>query len=64
MSTQTELEFLEDVNAVISQTLEEQGDPWQALKFLANEVRNRITDLEQPDRATDTNFARFGAPLT
>ena len=43
---QTELEFLEDMNALISQTIEENGDPWKALKTLANEVRNRISDLE------------------
>jgi hypothetical protein len=44
--TETELEFLQDLNALISQTLEEQGDPWAALKTMANEVRNRISYLE------------------
>ena len=46
-SNETELEFLQDMNALISQTLEEKGDPWHALKTLANEVRNRISDLEE-----------------
>ena len=44
---QTELEFLNDMNALISQTLEENGDPLVTLKVLANEVRNRISDLEE-----------------
>ncbi len=43
---ETELEFLNDINALISQVLEENGDPWQALRTLANEVRNRLSDLE------------------
>jgi hypothetical protein len=43
---QTELEFLQDMNALISEALEEGGDPLAALKILANEVRNRIDDLE------------------
>jgi hypothetical protein len=47
---QTELEFLQDMNALISQTLEEHGDPWRPLKMLANEVRNRISDLEEAPR--------------
>jgi hypothetical protein len=44
---ETELEFLLDLNALISQTLEEHRDPWAAIKTLANEVRNRIGDLEE-----------------
>lgn len=44
---QTELEFLNDLNALLSQTIEEQRDPWAALKAMAEEVRNRIDDLEQ-----------------
>lgn len=48
MDDQTELEFLQDMNALISHTLETKGaDPWHALRTLANEVRNRITDLEE-----------------
>jgi hypothetical protein len=43
---ETEVEFLNDVNALISQTLEEQLDPWDALKALASEIRNRIDNLE------------------
>ncbi len=45
-TSETELDFLNDMNALISQTLEEQGDPWAALKTLANEVRERIAGLE------------------
>jgi hypothetical protein len=44
---QTELVFLEDINSLISQTLEEQSDPWQALQTLADEVRERIRELEE-----------------
>jgi hypothetical protein len=44
---QTELAFLEDINAVISQTLEERSDPWQALQTLADEVRERISEVEE-----------------
>lgn len=44
---QTELEFLQDMNALISQTLEEKGDPLATLKTLANEIRGRIDDLEE-----------------
>jgi hypothetical protein len=44
---ETELEFLQDINALISQTLEENGDAVAALKTLANEVRNRISDIEE-----------------
>ena len=43
---QTELEFLEDINALISQTLEEKRDPWVALRMLADEVRERIGEIE------------------
>jgi hypothetical protein len=32
----TELEFLEDINALVSQTFEEHDDPWAALRTLAN----------------------------
>ncbi|HEY2617835.1 MAG TPA: hypothetical protein VGI78_10890 [Acetobacteraceae bacterium] len=45
--TETELQFLEDINAMISQTLEEQRDPWAALKALADEVRARLAELEE-----------------
>lgn len=45
---QTELEFLNDMNALLSDTLETKGaDPWQALRALANEVRSRIDELAQ-----------------
>jgi hypothetical protein len=44
---ETELEFLQDMNALLSETIEQQGDPWRALKTLANEVRNRISDLDE-----------------
>jgi hypothetical protein len=44
---QTELEFLDDINAVISQTLDDGQDPVQALKTLANEVRERIRQLDE-----------------
>ena len=43
---QTELEFLNDLNALISQTLEEKHDPWETLQLLAGEVRERIGELE------------------
>ena len=43
---ETELEFLNDMNALISQTLEEHGDALAALKTLADEVRERISELE------------------
>jgi hypothetical protein len=45
----TELAFLEDLNALISETIEEGRDPWQALKTLAQEVRERIGQLEDVD---------------
>ncbi len=45
-SEETELDFLQDINALISQTIEEHDDSWTALRILANEVRNRISDLE------------------
>jgi hypothetical protein len=43
---QDELAFLEDINALISQALEENGDPIVVLKVLAGEVRARIHVLE------------------
>jgi hypothetical protein len=44
---QTELEFLDDITALISQTLDEGRDPVQALKTMANEVHERIRQLEE-----------------
>jgi hypothetical protein len=41
------LEFLNDLNALISQALEDQTDPWVALKAMADEVRGRIGELEE-----------------
>jgi hypothetical protein len=43
---QTELEFLDDINALISQALDGH-DPVEALKTLANEVHKRIRQLEE-----------------
>jgi hypothetical protein len=44
---QTELEFLQDINALISIALEGDVDTTMTtLRAVANEVRNRIDDLE------------------
>jgi hypothetical protein len=43
----TELEFLDDISNIISQTLDEGHDPVHTLKTLANEVRERIQQLEE-----------------
>lgn len=43
---QSEVEFLEDLNALISDTLDGEGfRPVETLRMLRNEVRNRIDDL-------------------
>jgi hypothetical protein len=44
---QTELEFLDEISTAISKALDESHDPMQALKTLANEVRERIQRLEE-----------------
>jgi hypothetical protein len=49
---QTEVGFLEDLNALVSAALESRpgGDPWAVLKQLADEIRERIGQLEETDK--------------
>lgn len=47
MPDQSEIEFLEDINALLSQTIEQQLDPWAAIKALADEVRERIGEIDE-----------------
>lgn len=46
---QTELEFLQDMNALLSEALEGKAEAAATLRAVANEIRNRISDLEEGD---------------